>query len=223
MLARKMKRANSKAGSRAICHVLPGRNRLARGRATGRTRLRHRRECRTQNPMARGKCRRHDSPAACWNAGRFVRSLQTSHRRLADSLLGLSSRRNCQHLSDPTSFGSLSRFLIEIFFGHLLKPFYTPPFACIMSVCEFAKASARRLRHERKKSEKLTKFIRRQSGTFGNRTHRDRVDGIVAGNDEPLFAVGHHDVSALPRDVIAQLFKNTHGVALVYARKFWHN
>jgi prepilin-type N-terminal cleavage/methylation domain-containing protein len=33
------------------------------------------------------------------------------------------------------------------FFG---KPFYTPPAPCIMSVCEFAKASARRLRHERR-------------------------------------------------------------------------
>jgi hypothetical protein len=30
-------------------------------------------------------------------------------------------------------------------------------------------------------------------------------------------------VSALPRDVITQLFKNTHGVALIDARKFRHN
>jgi hypothetical protein len=30
------------------------------------------------------------------------------------------------------------------------KPFYTPPARCIMSHCEFAKASARRLRHERR-------------------------------------------------------------------------
>ena len=30
-----------------------------------------------------------------------------------------------------------------------VKPFYPPPAPCIMSVCEFAKASARRLRHER--------------------------------------------------------------------------
>ena len=42
---------------------------------------------------------------------------------------------------------NLERF--RFFPGHLLKPFYTPPAPCIMSVFEFAKASARRLRHER--------------------------------------------------------------------------
>jgi hypothetical protein len=31
-------------------------------------------------------------------------------------------------------------------FNALRKPFYTPPAHCIMSYCEFAKASARRLR-----------------------------------------------------------------------------
>jgi len=45
----------------------------------------------------------------------------------------------------------------------------------------------------------------------------------VAGNDEPLFAVGHHDVSALPGDMVAELFKNADGVALADARNFWHN
>ena len=45
----------------------------------------------------------------------------------------------------------------------------------------------------------------------------------MSGNNEPLFAVGHHDVSALPRDVVAELFKNTDGVALADARNFWHN
>jgi len=44
----------------------------------------------------------------------------------------------------------------------------------------------------------------------------------VPWNDQPLFAVGHHDVAALPGDVIAEFFKNAHGVALADARKFWH-
>jgi hypothetical protein len=73
------------------------------------------------------------------------------------------------------------------------------------------------------KLKHLAKFVRRQSGAFGNRTHGNRVNGIVAGNDEPLFAVGHHDVSALPGDVIAEFFKNADGIALVYSRKFRHN
>ncbi len=73
------------------------------------------------------------------------------------------------------------------------------------------------------KSKQLAEFIRRQSGAFGNRTHGDGVDRIVAGNDEPLFVVGHHDMSALPRDVITQLFKNAHSIALIDARKFRHN
>jgi hypothetical protein len=72
-------------------------------------------------------------------------------------------------------------------------------------------------------SKQPPKFIRRQPGAFGNRTHGDCVDGIVAGNDEPLFTVGHHDMPALSRDVIAQPFKNAHGVALIDARKFRHN
>ena len=38
----------------------------------------------------------------------------------------------------------------SIFLQSFRKPFYTPPARCIMSVCEFAKASARRLRHERR-------------------------------------------------------------------------
>jgi hypothetical protein len=45
------------------------------------------------------------------------------------------------------------RSQIEILFGSFIfvnrKPFCTPPAQCIMSVYEFAKASARRLRHER--------------------------------------------------------------------------
>ncbi len=45
----------------------------------------------------------------------------------------------------------------------------------------------------------------------------------MAGNDEPLLAVGHYDVSALPGDVVTELFKNTDGVALADARNFWHN
>ena len=44
----------------------------------------------------------------------------------------------------------------------------------------------------------------------------------MAGNDEPLFAVGHHDMPALPGDVVAELFKNADGVALADARKFRH-
>ena len=74
-----------------------------------------------------------------------------------------------------------------------------------------------------RESKQPAKFIRRQPGAFGNRTHGDRIDGIVAGNDEPLLAVGHHDMSALPGDAIAELFKNTDGVALADARNFWHN
>jgi len=38
-----------------------------------------------------------------------------------------------------------------------------------------------------------------------------------------LFAVGHHDVAALPGDVVAELFKNTDGVALIDARNLWRN
>jgi hypothetical protein len=38
-----------------------------------------------------------------------------------------------------------------------------------------------------------------------------------------LFAVAHHDVAALPGDVVAELFKNADGVALANARNFWHN
>ena len=42
-------------------------------------------------------------------------------------------------------------------------------------------------------------------------------------NDQPLFAIGHHDVTTLPGDAIAEFFKNAHGVALADARKFWHS
>ena len=41
------------------------------------------------------------------------------------------------------------KFMILIATIGSRKPFYTPPAPCIMSFCEFAKASARRLRHER--------------------------------------------------------------------------
>ncbi len=41
-------------------------------------------------------------------------------------------------------------------------------------------------------------------------------------NDKPLFAVGHHDVAALPGNVEAKFFKDPHSVALADARKFWH-
>jgi hypothetical protein len=52
--------------------------------------------------------------------------------------------------------------------------------------------------------------------------HGDGIEGIVAGNDEPLFAVGHHDIPALPGNVVAQLFKCADGVTLADARNFWH-
>jgi len=45
----------------------------------------------------------------------------------------------------------------------------------------------------------------------------------VAWNDEPLFAIGHHDVAALPGDAVAELFKNTDGIPLADPRKFWHS
>jgi hypothetical protein len=79
------------------------------------------------------------------------------------------------------------------------------------------------VREKLRGSKQPTKFIRRQPGTFGNRTHSDRVDGIVAGNDESLFAIGHHDMPALPGDAVAKFFKNADGVALIDARKFRHN
>jgi hypothetical protein len=40
---------------------------------------------------------------------------------------------------------------IDSAFNSFRELFYAPPAHCIMSVCEFAKASARRLRHERVK------------------------------------------------------------------------
>ena len=49
------------------------------------------------------------------------------------------------------------------------------------------------------------------------------MNGVMAGNDEPLPAVGHDDVSTLPGDAIAQFFKNSDGVTLVDSRNFWHN
>jgi hypothetical protein len=45
----------------------------------------------------------------------------------------------------------------------------------------------------------------------------------LSGNDEPLLPIGHHDMSTLPGDVITELFKNAHSVALIDARKFRHN
>jgi hypothetical protein len=102
----------------------------------------------------------------------------------------------------------------------LLKPFYTPPAHCIMFGYEFAKAVSA---WSAASSKQSPEFIRRQSCAFGNRTHRDCINGIVAWNDEPLFAVGHHDVSALPGNVVAELFKNADGVTLADARNFWHN
>jgi hypothetical protein len=44
----------------------------------------------------------------------------------------------------------------------------------------------------------------------------------VPWNDKPLFAVGHHDVAALPGNVEAKFFKDPHSVALADGRKFWH-
>ena len=71
-------------------------------------------------------------------------------------------------------------------------------------------------------SEQLTESVRRQTGTASNPAHGNGVDRIVAGNDEPLFAIRHHDVPTLPGNMIAQFFKNSDSIALIDARNFWH-
>ena len=71
--------------------------------------------------------------------------------------------------------------------------------------------------------KQLAKFIRCQPGAFGNRTHRDRIDRIVSRNNESLFSVGHHDVPALSRDVVAELFENANSLVLVDARNSRHD
>lgn len=72
-------------------------------------------------------------------------------------------------------------------------------------------------------SQQPSEFIGRQPGAFGNRSPGDGIDGIVAGNDEALPAVGHHDMPALPGDLAAQLFKYSDSVPLADARNFWRN
>ena len=75
-------------------------------------------------------------------------------------------------------------------------------------------------RRGRRGSQQPPKVIRRQSGGFGDAAHGDGVDWIVARNHRAGFAVAHDDVSAFAGDVIAELLKHPHGVALAEAGKF---
>ena len=63
-------------------------------------------------------------------------------------------------------------------------------------------------------SEQLTKLIRRETGVFGDATHRHCVDRIVARDDEAGLAVRHDDVPALPGDASRWLMPGSFGIAL---------
>ena len=58
--------------------------------------------------------------------------------------------------------------------------------------------------------------------SVGDGTHRQRVDRIVARDDEACPAVRHHDVAALPGDAVAESLEDADGVALADAREFRH-
>ena len=68
-------------------------------------------------------------------------------------------------------------------------------------------------------SEQLAKLIRRETGVFGDATHRHCVDRMVAREDEAGLAVRHHDVTTLPGDAVAEPLEDPDGVALADARE----
>ena len=70
--------------------------------------------------------------------------------------------------------------------------------------------------------KQLAKLIWRETGVFGDAAHRHCIDRMVARDDEAGLAIRHHDVTALPRDAVAETLEDADGVALADARELGH-
>ena len=61
-----------------------------------------------------------------------------------------------------------------------------------------------------------------QTGTFGDGTHCQRVDWVMPWDYQPLFAVGHDQMPALPGHMVAEFLKYALGLTLTDAVDCWH-
>ena len=72
------------------------------------------------------------------------------------------------------------------------------------------------------RSKQRAELIGGEARVFGDATHRQRVDRMVARDDETGLAVRHDDVAALPGDAVAESLEDADGVALADAREPGH-
>ncbi|HEY4232007.1 MAG TPA: hypothetical protein VGM76_01145, partial [Lacipirellulaceae bacterium] len=71
--------------------------------------------------------------------------------------------------------------------------------------------------------EQRSKFLDRQAGIPHNSAHGDGVDGVVAGDDQFAFAIGHNHVLALPQDFEAGPLEGPDRVQMIDAGQFGHS
>ena len=71
--------------------------------------------------------------------------------------------------------------------------------------------------------EKPTKLVVRKACVANDRSHRDRIHGIVARDRYDPDAIGHHDVLSLPHNVKAGILQSANGVEVMNAGKLGHD
>lgn len=66
-----------------------------------------------------------------------------------------------------------------------------------------------------RRSQQLTKLLRRQAGIPRNPTHRERVDRIVPWNRQDPVSIGHDDMLALASDPEPDLLKRANCIKMI--------
>jgi hypothetical protein len=70
--------------------------------------------------------------------------------------------------------------------------------------------------------EEFSKLFDRETSIADNTTHRERVDGIMAGNRKKPHTVRHDDMLALARNAKTRLLQGPDRLQMIDAGEFWH-
>lgn len=71
-------------------------------------------------------------------------------------------------------------------------------------------------------SDELAKFFRSEPRITNNSTHRERVNGIMAGYCDDMGTIGHDDVLPLTNNEEARFLKGVHRDEVIDARDLGH-